>query len=173
MESWRRLDVATPAEARALLAGCCGSARWVDAMLDRRPFGSMSALEESAASIWRGLSEADWLDAFGHHPKIGDTRATGIARREQSGVASASEEVVRDLADANRQYEARFGYIFIICATGKPAASMLEALRERLGNEPVVEIRIAAEEQLKITQLRLRNLPGSTAGHYRPPPAPR
>ena len=118
----------------------------------------MTALDEAAAAIWRGLSRADWLEAFSHHPKIGDTRAAGVARREQSGVASAPEEVVRELADANRQYEARFGYIFIICATGKSATSMLGSLRDRLQNEPATEIRVAAEEQLKITQLRLRSL---------------
>lgn len=156
MEPWRRLDLAPPGEARTLLAGCCGSTRWVDAMLARRPFGSMTALVESAASIWRGLSDADWLEAFSQHPKIGDTRADGVAKREQSGVASASEEIVRQLADSNREYEARFGYIFIICATGKSAESMLGAFRDRLGNDAETEIRIAAEEQLKITQLRLR-----------------
>ena len=155
MEPWRRLDLASPGEARTLLAGCCGSARWVDAMLARRPFGSTTALVESAASIWRGLSEADWIEAFSQHPKIGDQRAGGVARREQASVASASEEIVRELANANREYEARFGYIFIICATGKSAESMLEALRNRLENEANTEIRIAAEEQLKITQLRL------------------
>jgi len=158
MEPWRRLDLASPGEARTLLAGCCGSARWVDAMLARRPFGSMTALLESAASIWRGLSEADWLEAFSHHPKIGDKRAGGLAKREQSGVASASEEIARELADANREYKARFGYIFIVCATGKSAEAMLEALRDRLGNEADTELRIAAEEQLKITQLRLKGL---------------
>ena len=158
MEPWRRLDLASRDEARTLLAGCCGSTRWLDAMLARRPFGSMTALVESAATIWRGLSESDWLEAFSHHPKIGDRRASGVASREQSGVASASEDIVRQLADANREYEARFGYIFIICATGKSAISMLAALRDRLGNDAATEIRIAAEEQLKITQLRLGNL---------------
>lgn len=141
-----------------MLAGCCGSARWVDAMLVRRPFGSMTALAESADSIWRGLSEADWLEAFGHHPKIGDRTAQGVAKQEQSGAASAPAGIVLELADANREYEARFGYIFIICATGKSAESMLETLRNRLRNHAQTEIRIAAEEQLKITQLRLKGL---------------
>jgi 2-oxo-4-hydroxy-4-carboxy-5-ureidoimidazoline decarboxylase len=79
MESWRRLDLASRDEARTLLAACCGSTRWVDAMLARRPFGSATALVESAASIWRGLSQADWLEAFSHHPKIGDKGADGVA----------------------------------------------------------------------------------------------
>ncbi len=158
MEPWRRLDLASPSEARTLLAGCCGSARWVEAMLARRPFGSMTALVESADAIWHGLSEADWLEAFSHHPKIGDRSAGGIAKREQSGVALAPEETFRELADANQAYKARFGYIFIICATGKSAGSMLDALRQRLGNDARTEIRIAAEEQLKITELRLRGL---------------
>jgi 2-oxo-4-hydroxy-4-carboxy-5-ureidoimidazoline decarboxylase len=158
MESWRRLDLASGHEARMLLAGCCGATRWVDAMLARRPFRSLTALVESADSIWRGLSESDWREAFGHHPKIGDTRAGGQAMREQSGVVSAPEAIVRELVIANRLYESRFGYIFIICATGKSAESMLEALRDRLGNEPQAEIQIAAEEQLKITLLRLKGL---------------
>jgi 2-oxo-4-hydroxy-4-carboxy-5-ureidoimidazoline decarboxylase len=158
MEPWRRLDLASPGEARTLLAGCCGSTRWVNAMLARRPFGSMIALVESAASIWRGLSPADWLEAFSHHPKIGDKRAGGLAKREQSGMALASHEIARQFADANKVYEARFGYIFILCATGKSAESMLGALRDRLGNDADTEIRIAAEEQLKIAQLRLKGV---------------
>ena len=147
-----------------MLAGCCGSVRWVDAMLARRPFGSLTALVESADVIWHGLSEADWLEAFGHHPKIGDRSAHGIAKQEQSGAASAPAAIVLELADANRAYEARFGYIFIICATGKSAESMLDALRNRLRNDAQTEIRIAAEEQLKITQLRLK---GVVAGNLR------
>jgi OHCU decarboxylase len=158
MEPWRRLDLASAPEARALLAGCCGSARWVDAMLVRRPFGSMTTLLESADSVWRGLSEADWLEAFRHHPKIGDRSAQGIARQEQSGAVSARPALVQELADANREYEVRFGFIFIICATGKSAESMLEALHNRLRNDAQTEILIAAEEQLKITQLRLKGL---------------
>ena len=158
MEPWRRLDLASQPEAGTLLAGCCGSARWVDAMLARRPFGSMTALVESADSIWRGLSEADWLEAFRHHPKIGDRSAQGIAKQEQSGTASAPAAISLELAEANREYEARFGYIFIICAAGKSAESMLESLRNRLRNDPPTEIRTAAEEQLKITQLRLEGL---------------
>jgi OHCU decarboxylase len=158
MEPWRRLDLASPAEARTMLAGCCGSARWVDAMIARRPFGSMTAVLESADSLWRGLSETDWLEAFRHHPKIGDRSAQGIAKREQSGAASAPEGIILELADANREYEARFGYIFIICAMGKSAESMLAALRNRLQNDPQTEIQVAAEEQLKITELRLKGL---------------
>ena len=141
-----------------MLAGCCGSARWVDAMLERRPFGSMTAVLESAESIWASLSEPDWLEAFRHHPKIGDRSAQGIAKQEQSGAASAPPAIAHELAEANREYEARFGYIFIICATGKSAEAMLETLRNRLRNDAQTEIRIAAEEQLKITRLRLRGV---------------
>ena len=158
MEPWRRIDRASPAEATTLLAGCCGSRRWVDAMVARRPFGSMAAVADAAESIWRGLSEADWLEALRHHPRIGDRSAQGTAKREQSGAADAPASVLLELADANRQYEARFGYIFIICATGKSAESMLEALRSRLRNDAQTEIRIAADEQLRIAQLRLERL---------------
>ena len=141
-----------------MLTGCCGSARWVDAMLARRPFGSMIGLVDSADSIWRGLSESDWREAFSHHPKIGDRSAQGAAKQEQSGAASASEAIILELADANREYETRFGCIFIICATGRSAESMLESLRARLRNDPQTEIRVAAEEQRKITHLRLKGL---------------
>ena len=166
MEPWQRVDTAPPDEARALLRRCCGSSRWVDAMLAGRPFGSLFALLDAASEIWNGLGETDWLEAFRHHPKIGD-RKTGDARfadtrtlseREQSGVAGASDDIRRELDDANRAYEARFGYIFIVCATGLGAEEMLARLRERLVNDPAEEIRTAASEQEKITALRLRGL---------------
>lgn len=166
MESWRRLDRAAPDEARALLFRCCGSTRWVEAMLARRPFGRLSALLDSAAAVWDGLAESDWREAFSHHPAIGDTapddvRFTGtraLSTREQAGVADAPAEVVHALAEGNRAYAARFGHIFIVCATGRTAESMLSMLQDRLTNDPATEIRIAAAEQAKITALRLRGL---------------
>ena len=133
-------------------------------MLARRPFGSQAALLAAAREEWFALSERDWLEAFSHHPKIGD-RASLAARfpathdlsaREQSGVASASARVIDELADANQTYLERFGFIFIVCATGKSAAEMLALLRARLPNDRATELRNAAEEQAKITALRLQ-----------------
>jgi 2-oxo-4-hydroxy-4-carboxy-5-ureidoimidazoline decarboxylase len=166
MEAWKRLDSASPEEARQLLTTCCGSSAWVERMLRKRPFGSTDALLTAAPQAWLDLTHTDWLEAFSHHPKIGD-RAS-LARRfaatahlsshEQRGVADASAETLEDLAAANRSYEEKFGYIFIVCATGRSAAEMLALLQGRLHNDASTEIRIAAEEQAKITGLRLQRL---------------
>jgi len=132
-------------------------------MMTRRPFGSTDALLASARDVWDALTPDDWREAFSHHPKIGD-RASLEARfpathhlseREQAGVTNAAPDVLDALADANRAYEARFGYIFIVCVTGKTASEMLAMVRERLGNDHGTEIRIAANEQARITALRL------------------
>ena len=163
MEPWRRLDEATPEEARALLTTCCGAGRWVDRMLSRRPFGGLDALLMAARREWLDLPADDWREAFTHHPKIGDREALrrrfcatrDLSSREQAGVDSASDEVLAALAEGNRAYEDRFGYIFIVCATGRSASEMLNLLRQRLANSPDQEIAIAAAEQAKITELRL------------------
>jgi 2-oxo-4-hydroxy-4-carboxy-5-ureidoimidazoline decarboxylase len=159
-----QVDRATAGEARQLLAAACGSSRWVERMVARRPFGSREALLGAAREEWFALTEADWREAFAHHPRIGD-RASLSARfpathhlssREQAGVNGADDSVLDALAEANRIYEQKFGYIFIVCATGKSAGEMLMLLRQRLANDSAEEIRIAAEEQLKITTMRLR-----------------
>jgi len=163
MEPWRRLDQAPTDDARAMLFACCGSARWVTLMLARRPFGGMDRLLADANDVWNALSEDDWKEAFSHHPRIGErnlaqakfdaTRA--LSEREQAGMSGASEDVIGALAAVNRAYEDRFGYVFLICATGRTAAEMLSIARERLTHDPATEIRIAAAEQAKITALRL------------------
>ena len=166
MESWQRLDLAAPDEARDLLRSCCGASAWVERMMGRRPFASHDALMATARDEWFGLQRSDWLEAFGHHPKIGDrdslrqrfARTAHLSEREQAGVDGASEDVLEALAAGNREYERRFGYIFIVCASGKSADGMLQLLRERLPNSPEVEIVIAAAEQAKITELRLMAL---------------
>jgi 2-oxo-4-hydroxy-4-carboxy-5-ureidoimidazoline decarboxylase len=135
-------------------------------MARARPFESEAALLEAAEGIWWGLSKDDWLEAFGSHPRIGDVNtlrarfaATAAwASREQAGVDGAAESVLNDLARGNRQYEERFGYIFIVCATGKTAEEMLEMLRQRLDNNPEAEIKLAAGEQMKITRIRLEKI---------------
>jgi 2-oxo-4-hydroxy-4-carboxy-5-ureidoimidazoline decarboxylase len=160
------LNAMSPDAARAALLRCCGSHRWADAMTARRPFASADDLFHVADAVWASLDRVEWLNAFAVHPRIGDldslrkkfATTADWARAEQAGVARVDVQVVRGLADGNRQYEAKFGYIFIVCATGKTAAEMLAILRERLDNDPETELRIAAAEQAKITRLRLEKL---------------
>jgi 2-oxo-4-hydroxy-4-carboxy-5-ureidoimidazoline decarboxylase len=163
MERWRRINHAPEEEARALLQVCCGASRWIERMLARRPFASQDEALEAAREEWWTLTPGDWREAFAHHPRIGDIEglrkrfdATGsLSEREQSGVSGAPADVLAGLLEANRTYEARFGYIFIVCAAGKTAGEMLLLLRARLANEPAVEIRVAAEEHARICALRL------------------
>ncbi len=123
---------------------CCGSSRWADAMAD------------GADDPWWNLEERDWLEAFAAHPRIGQKPANdATAAQEQKSIGGASPEILAALAEGNRRYFEKFGYIYIICATGKSGEEMLAILRERLDNDPEQEIRIAAEEQRKITALRL------------------
>ncbi|MES2772541.1 MAG: 2-oxo-4-hydroxy-4-carboxy-5-ureidoimidazoline decarboxylase [Bacteroidota bacterium] len=149
-----------------LLTKCCGSAVWVEKMLEACPVEDLVELLEYAEEKWYECSDADWLEAFAHHPKIGDTQSlkekfadtADWAADEQSEVAKAANDTIEALADGNRLYEDKFGYIFIVCATGKSAAEMLALLQVRLQNAPEVEIEIAAAEQDKITKLRLEKL---------------
>ena len=135
-------------------------------MTEARPFGSFESLAEVADRTWRGLSREDWLEAFAAHPAIGSsapkTESSGQshewARHEQSGTAGADAETRAGLALLNREYAERFGHVFLVCATGKSAAEMLALGRQRLHNDPETELAIAAEEQRKITRLRLEKL---------------
>ena len=166
MAPWQRLDAASEADARTLLARCCGSTRWIEGMLSRRPFAGQDALLSAARDIWFTLDPSDWREAFSHHPKIGDRAALRarfaatrqLSEREQAGVEGASGKVLDALAEGNADYEHRFGFIFIVCATGKTAEEMLGLLRSRIGNDPGRELQIAAAEQSKITALRLAAL---------------
>ena len=127
-------------------------------MIARRPFATPDELFRAADDIWPSLGADDWREAFAAHSKIGASSADGQASAEQAGMASASADVRERLARANRDYEARFGYIFIVCATGKSAAGMLGILESRLPNAADQELPIAAEEQRTITRLRLEKL---------------
>ncbi len=127
-------------------------------MTAARPFGSADSLADAADRIWRGLSKDDWLEAFSGHPAIGSDGAHGWARQEQSGTRGASPETLAELARLNREYAERFGHVFLICATGRSAAEMLALGQQRLENDPETELAIAAEEQRKITRLRLKKL---------------
>ncbi len=145
---------------------CCGSQAWVNKMLPFFPADDMIELLEDAEEQWFKCSEADWKGAFTHHPKIGDIESlkrkfastAAWASGEQTGVNTASRQTIEALAKGNEAYEKKFGYIFIVCATGKSAEEMLELLTERLKNEPKEEIELAADEQNKITKLRIEKL---------------
>jgi 2-oxo-4-hydroxy-4-carboxy-5-ureidoimidazoline decarboxylase len=162
------LDALPAAEAAPLLESCCGSSEWVRRMLARRPFGSAEALLAAADEVWWSLSREDWLEAFAHHPRIGEraaaapqgARARGWSVDEQRGAAAAPEDVAAALAEGNREYERHFGHIYLVCATGKSAPEMLAILRDRLTNDPATELRVAAGEQAKITRLRVGKLLG-------------
>lgn len=166
MDGLESLNSRSAEEAFALFLRCCGSTRWARAMERARPFKDKAALMNAAAQAEADLSREDWLEAFSHHPKIGGKdalRATFAATRswagqEQQGAAAASEDVLDALSSGNEDYARKFGYIFIICATGKTAGEMLATLRERLMNDPETELRSAAAEQSKITRLRLQKL---------------
>ena len=154
------------AEARGELLKCCGSTEWADRLLEQRPFASLEDLKLTSREIWSSLENAAWLEAFHSHPKIGEKKAakeTGKeaqtwSEQEQSGTRAAGSETLSELASLNEEYEKRFGFIFIVCATGKTSEEMLRLLRERLGNSLDQELQNAAAEQAKITELRIDKL---------------
>lgn len=154
----------SPAEAQAALMDCCGSARWAAGVAERRPYADLDSLRKAADSAWWKLDRADWLEAFSHHPQIGDKLASGSdssrkwAEGEQAGARSASDDVKERLARANRAYFEKFGYIYIVCATGKTAEGMLAILNQRLQNDLPSEISVAAEQQRLITRIRIDKL---------------
>jgi OHCU decarboxylase len=161
-----RLNSLTHDEAEAELLKCCGSTAWACAVAARRPFGGADELMRVADEVWSNLEMDDWLEAFRHHPKIGERRAASAqsekestwSAQEQSNAVAADEAARAELAELNCEYERKFGYIFIVCATGKSAAEILASLKSRLGNDEASEINNAAEEQRQITRLRLRKL---------------
>jgi OHCU decarboxylase len=160
------LNQLDPDSATRALLPCCGSTRWAGMMAAARPFPSVDAMVAAADKVSASLEAADWLEAFAAHPRIGgklrEARGVGLGAEwsaiEQSGIGSASAAVRERLAARNRDYEARFGYIFIVCAAGKSADEMLAAIERRLTNDAAVELRVAAEEQRRITHLRLAAL---------------
>ena len=166
MNTLDRLNSLSPDEAETEFLKCCGSKNWARRMVNQRPFIDVSELLSKADDSWRSLGAQDWLEAFRSHPKIGEKKAEQAqsaeartwSEQEQAGTLDSAQETMAALATDNREYESRFGHIFIVCATGKTAAEMLEILRDRLKNDPEDELRVAAEEQRKITQLRLRKL---------------
>lgn len=167
VEPHQLLNAKPEAEARALLERCCGAQRWVEALLGERPFASARALYQLAERHFSQLAEQDYLEAFSHHPRIGEDPAAlrarfastaQLASEEQAGARAASEATLLSLREANRAYFERFGFIFIICATDKSAEQLLEALQQRLANTRAHELVSAIGEQAKITRLRLEKL---------------
>jgi OHCU decarboxylase len=162
----QRLNSLGASEAENELLKCCGSNNWARRMASERPFASLKKLLDSTDQIWWSLEPRDWLEAFHSHPKIGEKKAAAAttveAQRwsedEQSGIRNSAQQTMAALAELNRAYEERFGFIFIVCASGKSSEEMLAILRARLENPAGMELRIAAAEQAKITQLRLRKL---------------
>lgn len=165
-EALERLNALSLEEAEAELLKCCGSTKWARGVSWRRPFQQATELFNAADNVWMACEERDWLEAFSAHPKIGGRKAatpqTADAARwsedEQAGVRDVGSETMQALADNNLEYERKFGFIFIVCATGKSSEEMLELLRERLPNDHDAELRLAAEEQRRITHLRLEKL---------------
>jgi 2-oxo-4-hydroxy-4-carboxy-5-ureidoimidazoline decarboxylase len=153
-------------EAQVAFSNCCTSQSWINGMVSARPFISLEHCHEVALSIWENLDEKDFLQAFEGHPKIGDVTSLRekyahtkkLASGEQSSVDNASEEVIQQLSAGNTTYEQKNGFIFIVCATGKSAAEMLELLNQRLPNDRIEELKKAAVEQAKITAIRINKL---------------
>ncbi len=155
-------------EARAVrqLETCCTAMRWCQAMVAERPFASLEKVLQKAESCWSQMAEADVLEAFAGHPKIGDINSlrakyahtAGLAGAEQGAVNQATEEVLQALKSGNQQYEEQNGFIFIVCATGKSASEMLDILQGRLANDRATELKTGAQEQAKITAIRLQKL---------------
>ena len=147
-------------EAERTLSMCFASSSWARRVAAGRPYPDFAALLDACDSAWAGLAPADWLGAFAAHPRIGDSggHAPEASEREQAGLRSAAEQTVRELQLENRRYEARFGHVFLISASGRTADEILAALRLRIGNDPATEVAVAAAEQRKITRLRLERM---------------
>jgi 2-oxo-4-hydroxy-4-carboxy-5-ureidoimidazoline decarboxylase len=150
--------------ATAQILPCCGSTAWACEMTRLRPFHDGSSLAAASDDVWRRLTKADWMEAFRSHPRIGETKgpsssnsnSAAWAMQEQKKVADAEDAVKIALAEGNREYEKKFGHIFIVCASGKSASEMLEILQRRIGSDAESELHEAAEQQRQITQIRLR-----------------
>lgn len=159
MQSWNAADANAALEA---MIACCGAHRWAEAMVALRPIAGVLELSEAADRVWSTMEEADWMEAFARHPRIGERKAAHATAKsaawssqEQSSANSAEARVLEELAQGNVLYEQRFGFTYIVCATGKSADEMLAILNRRLTNDRAAELREAAEQQRQITQIRL------------------
>ncbi len=155
-------NTAEPAVALDAMIACCAARRWASGMVDLRPIASVAELSQAADRIWSTMGEPDWMEAFAAHPRIGSrepahatARSAVWSSQEQSSTSAATLPVLADLAQGNALYEERFGFTYIVCATGKSAEEMLALLKQRLDNDRDAELREAAEQQRQITQIRL------------------
>lgn len=148
------------------LLALCGSKRWAELVAAYAPFANLAALHAAASDAFDRLEPDDWLEAFAHHPRIGDVEslrerfaASGVlSEHEQAGIKGAQGDVIEQIAAGNLAYEQRFGFVFLIRAAGRSAAEMLSAQRERLNNSAEQELLLAAKEQSEITHLRIDGL---------------
>jgi OHCU decarboxylase len=159
LAEWNRAEEDSALDA---MIACCGARRWATAMVALRPIASIAALSAEADRVWGTMKEEDWLEAFACHPRIGEREATHAtlqsatwSRAEQSSVELAHERVLAKLAEGNQRYEQRFGFTYIVCATGKSVDEMLAILEWRLTGSRETELREAVEQQRQITQIRL------------------
>jgi OHCU decarboxylase len=159
LAAWNKADQAAAFDA---MIACCGATRWALAMVALRPIDSVLELSEAADRMWATMTEEDWLEAFACHPRIGGRKAdrataksASWSQQEQSSAASAAETVLAEIAQGNARYEERYGFTYIVCATGKSAEEMLAILKRRLNSNREAELREAAEQQRQITQIRL------------------
>jgi OHCU decarboxylase len=159
LDAWNNAD---GAEAIDAMLACCGAQRWAERMVALRPIRTIAALSAAADQVWAAMQESDWLNAFACHPRIGERNPPTVAgqsavwsHQEQSGAAYAAQNTMRQLAEGNALYEDRFGFTYIVCATGKSADEMLAILQRRLANDRMSELKEAAEQQRQILQTRI------------------
>lgn len=159
LENWNRLE---QDDATHVILPCNGSRAWAVGMVNARSFETPQELFDASDKVWQSLTHADWQQAFDSHPRIGEHKAKAATEKSlawsagEQSAASDVDTVKAQLAEGNKEYEQKFGRIFIVCATGKSAVEMLDILRNRLANDPSTELKEAAEQQRQITQLRLR-----------------
>ena len=153
-------NIATPEVAAAQLLTACGSAHWAATLVAQRPFVTPETLIEAAEQVWFSLNEEDWLEAFACHPRIGEKKAPtssylAHSESEQSAAQHTLDAVAEGLLAGNRAYEAKFGFLYIVFASGRSAPELLAVLESRLANSREEELHEAARQQLRITNLRL------------------
>lgn len=162
MSSLAEWNLLSAEEAIPPVLACCGSLAFAERIVAARPYAALDELLRKADEVWASLGEADWLEAFACHPRIGESREGGSgqfsawSKEEQAKAKAAPTEVLDVMAEKNREYEARHGFIYIVCASGRSADELLGILERRIGNPTAVEIRAAAEQQRQITNIRMR-----------------
>jgi len=160
LSNWNAMETSSAASA---LLHCCAAQRWANGVTALRPYTTAEDLFAAADRVWATMQEADWMEAFGAHPRIGERKAPHASAqskewssKEQASVDAAQSQTLSELAASNARYEEFFGFTYVVCATGKTAEEMLEILQQRLKNDRQTELREAAEQQRQITQIRLR-----------------